>query len=371
MFFSAAATPQNTGLLLSASKGSSSVFNDRAKMASMFTFKPSNNRFDLDVHHDRLKCVASGIDTQSPSPPVPELPYDIWLNILPLLQLHDVLKIFALNKEFSKLSNDSCLWKLLVTKWIEVEKREEKELLDAEIRTNYSGSWKLFWRAICTNVLVDNDSGTFTEITSNSAVQIKEGTSTFITRTGFAVGKYFWEARLGPSRDGNTMIGIIVLPQFQHADHKGDYCSVKITPDKDKLVSNFNGKNIKLCHKSIGYMKSTWGYCQGSGDKWTNSMGVKYGDPATMGDVIGVLVESDGIKASVSYFKNGQCMGKAFDNINATNHRIFPTFSMYNRGDSLDYYPRSKLPFIPSPPSLQQTSTCNAPPAASMPPQRK
>jgi len=326
----------------------------------MFAFKPSNNRFDFESQCETFKmmeCERCEL--------IPELPYDIWLNILPLLALHDVLKVFTLNKEFSKLSKDNCLWKLLVLKWVEISKNEERNLLDAEIRTNYSGNWKLFWRAICTNGLVDNDSGAFTELTSNSAVQIKEGTSTFMTRTGYSVGKYFWEVILGPSRDGNTMLGVLVVPQQPIPDNKGDFCSLK---DKDKSPSNFNGKNIRLCHKSIGYMKSTWGYCQGSGDKWTNSMGIKYGDPATMGDVIGVLVDLDGQKGNISFFKNGQFLGKAFENINVENQRVFPTFSMYNRGDSLDFYPRAKLPHIPVPTS---PSFPNNPPPSSAPPPRK
>jgi len=89
------------------------------------------------------------------------------------------------------------------------------------------------------------------------------------------------------------------------------------------------GFGLPLTSLFLGDGAESWGY-GGTGKKVHNSQYDEYGGPYRCGDVIGCIADMD--QGTISYMKNGQFMGVAFDNIPPTANEtgLFPHLLMKN-----------------------------------------
>ncbi|CAK0899358.1 unnamed protein product, partial [Prorocentrum cordatum] len=89
------------------------------------------------------------------------------------------------------------------------------------------------------------------------------------------------------------------------------------------------GFSLPLTSLFLGDTADGWGY-GGTGKKSHNNNFSDYGGPFRVGDVIGAIVDCD--QGTISFMKNGQFMGVAFDNVPPTVMQtgIFPHILMKN-----------------------------------------
>ena len=132
------------------------------------------------------------------------------------------------------------------------------------------------------------------------------GTPTYesvIGTLGFSSGRHYWEIKLD------------------------------IYGHEEDIFIGISKQEVKLSSHAVE-SGSTWGWTCTSGKKmWPASERVQtqsYGDYSKLLEVIGVLLEfraSDGV-GCLPFFRNGNSLGKAFENIPAGTY--FPCVSMFN-----------------------------------------
>lgn len=119
---------------------------------------------------------------------------------------------------------------------------------------------------------------------------------------------------------------------FQSGRH---YWEIKIDAygHEEDIFLGVSKQDVKLSSHGVE-SGSTWGWTCTSGKKmWPAGDRVQtqsYGDYSKLNEVIGVLLEfrvSDGV-GSLSFFRNGTSLGKAFENIPPGMY--FPCISMFN-----------------------------------------
>lgn len=108
------------------------------------------------------------------------------------------------------------------------------------------------------------------------------------------------------------------------------------------------GFSLPLTSLFLGDTPDGWGW-GGTGKKSHNNDFKDYGGPFRQGDVIGCIIDMD--QGSISYMKNGQFMGVAFDNVppSAQERGIFPHLLLKNVTVKLNFRRQDKWYDPPGP----------------------
>ncbi|KAI4488691.1 hypothetical protein M0802_011399 [Mischocyttarus mexicanus] len=151
--------------------------------------------------------------------------------------------------------------------------------------------------------------------------------------------------RIGPKEvkfDANSRIGLFLIsPNRTSVIAQGNFCTIRANTGiyKNKWMYEVQLGSKGIMQIGWGTLNCKYNMVTGVGDtansysydgnrikKW-NVAPTKYGEPWLAGDIIGSTLDMN--EGVISFYRNGKCLGKAFDNISmGPGMAYFPTISL-------------------------------------------